>query len=237
MVVNPEKFQIMFLGCGRDEIRFTVGGHTIPSSKSVRLLGVTIDNKLSFSTHIEDMCKKANQKINALLRIRRYLDISKATLLCNAYILSCFKYCPLLWMFCSKTDSKRIRSTHIRAVRAITIDFITSRDAILEAYNRDSIHTINLRFLLVEVYKSINKLNPEFMWDLFAHKKLERVLRAGKILALPTRQNSTTQSFAFRAALAWNYLPANLKQASTLLEFKSGIHSLSSYYCQCKSCV
>ena len=81
MVVNPNKFQVMFLGCGNSTLSLNVDGHTIASSDSVKLLGITIDNKLSFTPHIMDICNKANGKISALLRIRRYIDIRRATLL------------------------------------------------------------------------------------------------------------------------------------------------------------
>ena len=33
------------------------------------LLGVTIDSNLTFENHVNSICKKANQKLNALARI------------------------------------------------------------------------------------------------------------------------------------------------------------------------
>ena len=96
MAVNPEKFQVLFVGCGDNPILLDINGITIPSSLSVKLLGVTIDNQLNFSHHIKDMCSKANQKIGALLRIRQFLDEFQAYTLCESYILSCFRYCPLM---------------------------------------------------------------------------------------------------------------------------------------------
>ena len=128
MVINPEKFQLIFFGCGNDEIQIEISNKIIVSSLSVKLLGVTIDNKLTFSPHIKGICKQANNRINALLRIRKYIDIKKALLLCNAFILSCFKYCPLLWMFCSKTDNNMVHKTLVRAFRAVAYDFDISSD-------------------------------------------------------------------------------------------------------------
>ena len=34
-----------------------------------KILGITIDNKLTFKSHLKNICKKANQKLNALARI------------------------------------------------------------------------------------------------------------------------------------------------------------------------
>ena len=146
---------------------------------TVKLLGVTIDNKLTFTSHIKDLCKRANQKISALVRLRKYLDKDRATLLCNAHILSEFRYCPLIWMFCSKTSNNLINSTHRRALRVVLNDFTTPRNMFFEKHNIETFHTKNIRVLLTEVYKSFNKLNPEFISDLFTLKK-GRNLRSGQ---------------------------------------------------------
>ena len=37
-----------------------------------KLLGITIDNKLTFKSHLKNICKEANQKLNALVRIAKF---------------------------------------------------------------------------------------------------------------------------------------------------------------------
>ena len=37
-----------------------IGDKEITGSKTVKLLGITIDNKLSFNEHVTNICKKAN---------------------------------------------------------------------------------------------------------------------------------------------------------------------------------
>ena len=51
MVANPGKFQIMFLGSNTEnsKITFMVENKRVKSSSEVKLLGITIDNKLSFT--------------------------------------------------------------------------------------------------------------------------------------------------------------------------------------------
>ena len=43
-----------------------------------------------------------NYKLHALRRIRKYLLLEKAKLLCNTFINSQFNYALLTWVFCSK---------------------------------------------------------------------------------------------------------------------------------------
>jgi len=142
MAANPGKFQAMFLGTQGNNICLHVEGVTIKASSIVKLLGVQLDCKLNFQTHVQTLCKTASQKINALMRIRPFLNVDCAKRLCSAYILSAFQYCPLIWMFGSKCNNGLINRTHKRALRAVYSDF---------------------RTLMVEVFKSLNRLNPEMI--------------------------------------------------------------------------
>ena len=92
----------MFFGLKQPEgnMSINIGKSTIMATNEVELLGVTIDKKLSFSSHIKKLCKYANNKLYAIIRMRKYLSIPQAKLLVNTYVLSYFSYCPLLWMFC-----------------------------------------------------------------------------------------------------------------------------------------
>ena len=73
----------------------------LENSKEEVILGITIDNKLTFDSHIKSMCRKAGQKLSALSRISPYLETDKKELLFKSMVKSQFNYCPLVWMFCS----------------------------------------------------------------------------------------------------------------------------------------
>ena len=75
----------------------------VQSSDDVTLLGVMIDKNLTFKKHVGNLVRKAQYKLHALRRIRKFLTIEKAKILGNAFIDSQFNYAPLIWMFCRKT--------------------------------------------------------------------------------------------------------------------------------------
>ena len=54
------------------------------------ILGITINQKLTFNKHIKNLCKKAGQKLCAFLRISPYLDENKKKLLYCSMIKSQF---------------------------------------------------------------------------------------------------------------------------------------------------
>ena len=98
LVANPGKFQVMFLGRFEPIDIFTIGDIKVKVKDQVKLLGIFIDNKLRFNSHVELKCQSAGNKISALRRIRPFINLKSAKTLCHAYIFSNFNYCPLIWM-------------------------------------------------------------------------------------------------------------------------------------------
>ena len=80
----------------------------LENSKEEVILGITIDNKLTFDSHIKSMCRKAGQKLSALSRISPYLETDKKELLFKSMVKSQFNYCPLVWMFFSRNANNLI---------------------------------------------------------------------------------------------------------------------------------
>ena len=239
LVANPSKFQLMFLGVKNvDNISINILDNVISSQTEVELLGVTIDHKLTFSSHIKKICNNASNKLCAILRLRKSMSISQAKLLVNAHVLSNFFYCPLIWMFCRKGDMSRINRIHKRALRTIYNNFDFSLDELLELDNSCTIHQKHLQFLMIEVFNSINHNNPELMWDLFCSKDQPYHLRNQNLLKLPTAKTTKygTNSLIFRGSLIWNSLPNTLKLSNTLSIFKNNIKSWKCTTCTCIYC-
>ena len=103
MKANPKKFQSMILGkTSRQPIMLNVNQIKVKESQKVLLLGLTIDNQLTFKDHVDMFGSTANYKLHVLRRIRKYPTPVKARLLYNAFINSQFNYASVIWMFCRK---------------------------------------------------------------------------------------------------------------------------------------
>ena len=100
----------------------------------------------------------------ALLRIRKF---EQAQVLAEASTSSNFRYCPLIWMFCGKMNDNLIVKSHYRTLRAIYDTQTRSYQELLHLSGKKKIHTQNIQILMVEVYKSLNKICPPFTWDYF----------------------------------------------------------------------
>ena len=141
MNTNPSKFQFIVLGVKNiAPFRLNVNDKITSCSNEVKLLGITIDNKLKFKKHIEDLCKKASYKLHALRRIRGYLTVEKARILANAFIDSQFDYAALIWMFAGETLTNKICEIHRRTLHVVYNEYNKSYEKLLQLSNNVSIY-------------------------------------------------------------------------------------------------
>ena len=89
------------------------------NSKERKILGVTIDNKLTFKSDIKNLGEKTSQKIGALSRFSNHLNDYQKRLDLNYIVKSKFSYCPLVWMICSRTSNNMISKVHERVLSVI----------------------------------------------------------------------------------------------------------------------
>ena len=75
MKVNHDKCHLLL--STQEEANIQIANTTIKCSKSKKLLGIVLDNKLKFDKHVENICQKASKKLNALARVTNYMELHK----------------------------------------------------------------------------------------------------------------------------------------------------------------
>ena len=130
MKLNSDKCHLLVSDHHYEEMFVNIGKDKNWESKSVKLLGITIDKELTIDTHIDQACLKANKKINVLSRMQSFLSAKKRKVIFNSFIESQFKYCPLIWMFCSRKSNDKINRLHDRSLR-IVYDFDSSYEELI----------------------------------------------------------------------------------------------------------
>ena len=124
MKLNPDKCHILISGFNHEVMN--IENALVIETQKVRLLGIDIDTKLSFSGHIESICKKAGKTLNALSRQCTILPLNNRKILMSAFFISQFSYCPLVWMFCSRGLNNKINSLHYRSLHIVYRDIYCS---------------------------------------------------------------------------------------------------------------
>ena len=100
MCANPDKFQSMILDRDGKSLSISVQDNTILSDPSIKVMGVTLDDKLKFNEHVSEMCHEASWQSNALKINSKYLDESFRILVFKSFISSNSNDCPVSWVFC-----------------------------------------------------------------------------------------------------------------------------------------
>ena len=174
--MNTDKCKLLVTNHNED-ISITIQGETIKGSNSVKLLGVNLDNKLDFNDHVSKICSKVSLKLHAFARISPFMKKKKRKLILKAFIESQFGYCPLVWMFHSRTLNNRINRLHERALRITYKDSLLSFEELLQLDCSFTIHHRNLQRLATEMFKAKNNIGPKFMNEIFPVSKNDHNLR------------------------------------------------------------
>ena len=144
---------------------------------NVKMLGAHIESKLNFSLHVDIICISASNQRKALVRLKRYLGHEERFVLVNSFIYSNFNYCPLAWMFSSKRSLNKIENLKKRALRFVLDDCTSSYELLLEKSGKPTMNLSRERRLYIEVYKTLNSLNPCFMQELSKLSETNRNVR------------------------------------------------------------
>ena len=234
MVLNADKCHFMCLGKDTENETFIFNNFIFNNSNEAKILEITIDNKLTFKGHIKTLCRKAAQKIGILSRLLNHLSDSQKRSIFNSLIKSQFNYCPLIWMFCSRTSNNMINKIHERALRLILND----HDALLQNNNDTCNHHRNIQALMIEIYKMKNNLNPPIMDNMFERRNNTYNLRNFQEFA--TKKKRTVkidlETLICRSPQLSSILPENLRQINSLVQFKESVRKCVCIDCPCRLC-
>ena len=148
MIVNADKFQPIIVKRNSNmcnQYILNIDGNQVTSEKSVKLLGINIDNKLSFIKHVSSLCKKGSNQLNAINRLRKYLGVKEKEVLINIFVYANFNYCPLIWEFCSAKSVRKIKQIQTRALRILYNDFDSDYKTLLDKSDKFSMEVKHLR--------------------------------------------------------------------------------------------
>ena len=205
-----------------------------------KLLGIKTDRKLTFNAHIDEICKKGGQKMNAFSRVIPYMNITERRSLLNTFFISQFNYCLLSWMYHSGAKNNKINRLHKRCLRIIYEDKASTFEKLLEKDSPVSIHTRNLlRFLAVEMFKVIKGLVPTIIDGLLPLKETNNYNLRRKLFFKISRNETVRNGFesiSYLGPKIWEMPPSEMQECQTFFEFKSKVKSWNPINCSCKLC-
>ena len=202
---------------------FAINDFQVSQVTTAKSLGVTIDDRLDWSGHIEKVTKKGASGIGAIKRIRHLVPQATLQLIYQALVQPHFDYCNIVWENCRITLKNKVQKLQNRAARVLTYS----------NYDVDAGHLFkllgwkNLAFQqqiqrATMVYRSLHGLAPNYLSSKFERREVAYNLRdsENKLNVPLPRTNYYKNSFSYSGAILWNCLPCNLREAESLGQFK-----------------
>ena len=167
------------------------------------------------------------------------MELKKRRSLMNAFFDSQFNYCPVIWMFHSRSLNNKINRLHERCLRIIYSDKNSSFEELLEKDNSVSIHHRNIHRLSIEMYKVVHGIAPEIMNDIFQLREEPHYnLRYTSQFNFPTIHsvNYGRESASYLGPKIWELIPSEIKNTNSLNSFKERIKTWKPSNCPCRIC-
>uniref|UniRef100_A0A3Q3KL62 Reverse transcriptase domain-containing protein n=1 Tax=Monopterus albus TaxID=43700 RepID=A0A3Q3KL62_MONAL len=229
--LNLEKTKYMVFGNRRphNELQLRIGGANIERVYEIKFLGVMVDDRLSWKSHIRHVRNKMAKNISILARVRHMLDVKALRILYCSLILPYLEYGVENW---GNTYRSSLQPLYILQKRAIRV--------VHKMGYRDHTNVVFIRskllkfFDLVEyktavfMYKARNNLLPGGIQKLFGEREGGYNLRGHlnlKVHAIRTTKKRFCISIS--GVKLWNNLTVDMKNSTRIKEFKY------KYKCMC----
>ena len=205
---------------------------TIKNVSKQKLLGVYIDENLTWSSHIDHLCSIVSSKISLLRQLPKYVPTNVQNLYYQGYILPYIDYGSVVWGGASSTNIERLTKLQKRAARIILhADYDTSSHQMFKELRWLSVPDRLKYNKAVLTYRAVNNLSPEYISKLLkpmseVHNLNLRSSVNGTLYAPKSRTSLYDSSFSCSAPRLWNTLPQTVTNASSLSTFKQSLKQI-----------
>ena len=231
MVVNTSKSKSMAIcsyqkraSLESDIIQLNFEGTELEQVDECKILGLLIDENLSFKPQIDRICSKISSFIGLLYRIRPFVDRKCLILFYNSFILPLIDYWLNIWFSAANVHIQKVQVLQNRAARAIlNVSYDTSSAFMLKELNIMSVKNRGIYQTCLLKFKVLNCEAPEYLNVFNNVQNANYVLRSNdqSLLEVPKAKTETfKKSFSYSGAALWNSLPKNIKDIDNICEFK-----------------
>jgi len=228
---NAKKCKSMHLGTKNPRHTYSMkdieGNETmIAATDEEKDLGVYLDPKLSFKTHIAKVISKANSIAGLVIRNFKHLDTTTFSTLYKALIRPVLEYASPVWSPQTSSDSDRLEGVQRRATRAVKALKKTSYSERLKRLGLPTLAYRRKRADMVQVYKithQLDRLDPDTLFT----RETDTRTRGHSLKLKKERCNSRKRASTFRHRVTdtWNSLPEEVVQAENINSFKSNLNT------------
>ena len=233
---NADKCKVLHIGNNNDKRSdYTMSSgdsitqlDTVDSEKD---LGIHVDNKLKFQSHVEKQCKKANRILGLIRRSFTHLDVSTLPHLYKALVRPHLEYGASVFYPRYKGCQDNLEKVQRRATKLVPGLENKDYDERLKSLDMPSLHYRRARGDMIECYKYLTG-KYKVKNSMFEVDSSNTRGHSLKLRKSGTAQNSVRHNFfSVRCINSWNSLSEEIVASQSLNDFKN---SLDNYWKQYK---
>ena len=222
--ISKTNFLVISRNRVNENVSVVIDNEAIDRVREIKYLGVIIDDKLKFNSHIDNVIKKIAKKFGILCRLKNDLTIASKIQLYKSIISPHLDFCPSILFLANETQISRLQRLQNKIMRLILrCNRFTSSTLMLDALQWLSVKQRIVYLTMVFIFKVVNGMLPRYLCD--------RIERGSDIHRYNTRNANeirtphfltcaSQNSLYFKGIQIFNSMPRHIKRSETLTEFK-----------------
>ena len=191
---------------------------TIKECKETKYLGLILDSKLNFKSHVDYIIRKVMKRIGAMYRSKTLLPIKYRKMFANALMLPQFDYLDTIYCRAGKTKLAEL-DTLYKKVAKIALN-VPQTESSLNVYRdmkwlplhlRRQLHLSNYMFRIIHDNCPTNFMNK------FSY--ISGGSRSGESCNLYVNRSTSHKNFQYLGAKCWNNVPTDLRNLPDVKSF------------------
>lgn len=230
---NSSKSKCMLINSGRadssQKINIFMSGEKLEQVLEIKYLGVIVDYKLNFKSHVEYITKKIAKKINFLSRISNDISLFTRITIYKSIISPHFEYCGTILYLLNQTDMQLLQKLQNRAMRVILkCNRYTPITVMLDTLQFMSVKQRIYYNTIIFIFKIKEGLLPDYLNDRiqYVHETHEHNTRQKDDFYIKLKQRNYSQNYLyFNGLRLFNTLPGDIKTIKKLNHFKRVVNT------------
>ena len=155
------------------EIALSTFNTELEKVRSVKCLGVNIDENLTWEDHMFSIRQKISRDLSMLKRIKPVLKLENLTRIYRSIIEPYFTYCCIVWDTIGNTQMANLQKLQNRAARIITgASYLKRSRDLLTELGWLNLEAMRKRQKAILMFKILNGLAPQYLSEMFTNSSV-----------------------------------------------------------------
>ena len=251
LVCSGKKTKLLIVGTKdlrnsklKDKVfKIKVAGHEVTESESERLLGLTVNNTMTWEHHLygntehRGLVSKLSQRAGLIRRLSHVMPRDRLTIMAEGIFFSLLNYC--LEVFSNvwgletyddtsrhntafrKEDNQKLQVLVNKVLRSLTgLDRDTSTSVLASTSGQLSVHQRTALFTVMSVHKTLKNKEPVYSHSRLNHIQEQDQLARSNCKRVECKLSISRGGFFYRGSRLYNQLPVSLAKTTSVPVFK-----------------